>query len=265
MLFTGKRLRVLVVDDDADICKWVETTLGQLGHKVFIASCVHEAIQILRSLSFDLVVSDLRMEGDDGIDLLTHLRRINWTSPKFILFTSHADLPREMALDLGANDVLGKPCSERELVDAIHLAFKDIHSAEDDSKAQREKKVRVCVALDADLSIEGDVSARVGKVLNVAQGGMFLCLEHTQPPVNALVHLKVRFPSTGGGSGAVFQARGLVRWSRPLAGKGQPTGFGIQFLDLSPRDADLLEKFVQSERHQEMPKLEGGAARKKTA
>ncbi|MBX9768388.1 MAG: response regulator [Bdellovibrionales bacterium] len=263
----NRRLKILVVDDDADIRKWVETTLSQFGHRIALAHNVLSAIEILRTDGFDMIISDLRMDGDDGIDLLAHVRRINWTSPKFVLFTSHADLPHEMALDLGANDVLAKPCSERELVDCVMSTFKDIHSQGEGGSEEREKKIRVRVALDADLMIEGDPVARVAKVLNVAKGGMFLCLEHSQPEVNSLVSLKVRFPvgTPGVSAGFVFQVRGLVRWSRQMADKGQPSGFGVQFLDLKPYDSEFLNKLVESERHQKVPALDGGAANKKIA
>lgn len=264
----NKRLNILVVDDDADIRKWVEATLSNFNHRITLAENVSGAIETLRTGSFDLIISDLRMGGDDGIDLLAHVRRINWTSPKFILFTSHADLPHEMALDLGANDVLQKPCSERELMDCVMSTFKDIHSQGDGAAEEREKKLRVRVTLDADLVIEGDSFARVAKVLNVAKGGMFLCLEHSQPEVNSLVTLKVRFPTdTQGlkGVGRVFEVRGLVRWSRQLSDKGQPSGFGVQFLDLKPYDSDFLNRFVESERHPKGYGLDGGAKGKKIA
>src|SRR2546421_5659775 len=61
---------ILVVDDERSICELLEITFRKDGHKVEVASSVDAAKRKLESQIFDIVISDVRMPGQSGVDLL---------------------------------------------------------------------------------------------------------------------------------------------------------------------------------------------------
>ena len=69
--------RILVVDDEANIRNALAKLLSKQGHTVRTASGVAEAIDILRQSRFQIVVSDLRMPGEDGLQLLLQTKAID--------------------------------------------------------------------------------------------------------------------------------------------------------------------------------------------
>ena len=68
---------ILVVDDERSICELLEITFRKEGHKVEVANSVEEAQRKLESKVFDIVVSDIRMPGSTGVDLLKFVKEIS--------------------------------------------------------------------------------------------------------------------------------------------------------------------------------------------
>jgi DNA-binding NtrC family response regulator len=66
--------RILVVDDELSIANVIKLILNEAGYEVFTASTVAEATRILRDLSVDMVITDLRLSDGSGIDLLTYIK-----------------------------------------------------------------------------------------------------------------------------------------------------------------------------------------------
>src|SRR5215510_14460893 len=77
---------ILVVDDERSICELLEITFRKDGHRVEIANTVEAAKRKLESQIFDIVISDVRMPGADGLDLLRFVKEV---SPQcfFLLIT----------------------------------------------------------------------------------------------------------------------------------------------------------------------------------
>lgn len=68
---------VLLVDDDADLLALISMRIGSAGYEVVAASCAEEALAQVAGARPDLVVTDLRMPGMDGLALFERLRRIS--------------------------------------------------------------------------------------------------------------------------------------------------------------------------------------------
>lgn len=104
-----RRERVLVVDDDASVCWAVERLLRSRGYEVVIADGQAAALRHLRRQPVGLVLTDLRMPGGSGLELLAELRALRPGLP-VILTTAYGtvDVAAE-ALARGAVDVLPKP------------------------------------------------------------------------------------------------------------------------------------------------------------
>ncbi len=109
---------LLVVDDDARLRDLLRRYLSENGFRVTVAADAKEARANLASFAFDLIVLDVMMPGESGLDLTGALRR-NGRSPRLpvLLLTAMAEPEdRINGLEKGADDFLAKPFEPRELV-----------------------------------------------------------------------------------------------------------------------------------------------------
>ena len=117
------RRKILLVDDEAIIVKTLASRLSEEGFAVTSARDGHEALAHQAKTTFDLVITDLMMEGLDGIQVLKESKR---RSPQtsVIILTGYGDLTSAVdALRLGADDYLLKPCDNNELLFRISRCF----------------------------------------------------------------------------------------------------------------------------------------------
>jgi diguanylate cyclase (GGDEF)-like protein len=111
--------RVLVVDDDASIRGVVAEVLRDDGHTVVEAGSGDEALAQCGTDGFDLVLTDIRMPGMDGISLLERLRT-RYPSAHVVIMTSHASLDTAIgALKRGAYDYLSKPFESLDIISEV--------------------------------------------------------------------------------------------------------------------------------------------------
>ncbi len=118
--------RILVIDDQEPIRRVVRRALEQDGHEVFDASDGEVGMEILESQSFDIVITDIFMPGQDGIVTLRQIRK-RFPAVKVIVIsggdsTGMMDL-REDAELLGAVSSLQKPFNAREIMDKVRAAL----------------------------------------------------------------------------------------------------------------------------------------------
>jgi CheY-like chemotaxis protein len=114
--------RVIVIDDQEPIRRMVRRALEQAGHEVFAASDGEEGVQLLARHSADVVISDIFMPGQDGIETLRQIRK-QFPAVKVIVIsggdsTGMLDLRHDAEL-LGAVKSVSKPFNAREIVDAV--------------------------------------------------------------------------------------------------------------------------------------------------
>ncbi len=110
---------VLVVDDEAANRYSVSKTLQRVGYMVSEAANGEDALALIDQQPFDVVLTDIRMPGLDGVELL---RRIKDRAPDaiVILMTGYASLGTTVeALRLGAHDYLIKPCSSQDIRQSV--------------------------------------------------------------------------------------------------------------------------------------------------
>ena len=107
--------RVLVVDDDPELLRFLQDEFSQQGLDCSSTNCGGDALLKLRQESFDLVVLDWTLPDFDGIEICRRLRSSGDTTPVLML-TAHDDVDdRVKALDLGVDDYLTKPFELKEL------------------------------------------------------------------------------------------------------------------------------------------------------
>jgi EAL domain-containing protein (putative c-di-GMP-specific phosphodiesterase class I) len=113
---------VLVVDDDAPLCRAVERVLRSEGFNVTTITNPTLAIEAIMQTSFDVILSDITMPGMSGVDLLRVLRAYDVDVP-FILMTGNPTLETaEEAVSLGALQYLHKPTPNNVLIQAVERA-----------------------------------------------------------------------------------------------------------------------------------------------
>jgi two-component system NtrC family response regulator/two-component system response regulator HydG len=130
--------RIVVIDDEVNAASALETLLREDGYDVAKANDARTGLQILEKTEADLVLTDLRMPGMDGIDLLS---RIKETRPEtmVILMTAYGTVKTAVkAMKLGAEDYLGKPIDVEELEVILQKALEKKHLLEE-TKSLRER------------------------------------------------------------------------------------------------------------------------------
>ncbi|MEQ8660861.1 MAG: sigma-54 dependent transcriptional regulator, partial [Gammaproteobacteria bacterium] len=111
--------RVLVVDDDADMLGLLRRWLESDGYRVTVAPAGEEALRLLATTAQDLVVTDLYMDGMDGLTLVTRVHDDNPLMP-VIMLSGHAQIPDAVrATHLGTSAFLTKPIEKDELLTEI--------------------------------------------------------------------------------------------------------------------------------------------------
>jgi two-component system, NtrC family, response regulator AtoC len=109
-------LKILVVDDEPDVRNSLTRFLGKLGHDANTATDGNEGLKRLHSEPFEVLITDLRMPGLDGLELLRRIKHIERSPVHVIVITGHGDMDNAiLALKYGAYDYLRKPINVREL------------------------------------------------------------------------------------------------------------------------------------------------------
>ena len=114
---------ILVVDDDGEIRRLVAKFLRDNGYRVTTARDGRDMRQAMRDALIDLVVLDLMLPGENGLDLCRDLRRTS-TTPVIMLTAHGSETDRIVGLELGADDYLTKPFSPRELLARVKAVLR---------------------------------------------------------------------------------------------------------------------------------------------
>ena len=131
--------QILIVDDEASMRKMLDILLTQEGYEVQTAPNAEAAMDALNLHPFDLVLSDIRMPGLSGIDLLRRLKAED-SQTEVVLMTAYASTESAIeAIKLGAFDYVTKPFQVDELVNIVRHAL--------EKKALKEENVLLRVEL----------------------------------------------------------------------------------------------------------------------
>ena len=118
------RGKVYVIDDDEAMRDSLDFMLGAADFHVTLFESAHHFLDALSNIEFGCVVSDVRMPGIDGIELLKRLKAGPTLFP-VVIMTGHGDVPLAVeAMKLGAVDFLEKPFEDDRLIGMIDAALK---------------------------------------------------------------------------------------------------------------------------------------------
>lgn len=113
---------ILLVDDDAAICSLFAQVLSRAGYRVFTVDNAKLGLEVLKRMAIPVLITDLFMEGMDGLQLITRTRQ-HHPATKIIAMTGggsyEADECLRLAADVGADDALSKPFKAQDLLRAV--------------------------------------------------------------------------------------------------------------------------------------------------
>jgi NtrC-family two-component system response regulator AlgB len=137
---------ILIVDDDTSIRTHLAACVCELGHEAEVAADATEALAVMDRTAFDVVLSDVRMAGMDGLALLRELRRRH-PDAGVVLMTAYATIPDAVdAIRSGAYDYLAKPFS-LEQVGLVLARLLEVQTLRHENRALRR-------AIEAPLPLE---------------------------------------------------------------------------------------------------------------
>jgi two-component system, OmpR family, alkaline phosphatase synthesis response regulator PhoP len=138
--------RILVVDDDTDICELLKYNLEKEGYEVKVAHDGKRAIEIAKKFLPELTLLDIMMPIQDGVETCRQMREIPELTGSYIIFlTARSEEYSEVAaFDVGADDYINKPIKPRALMSRINAIFR---------RDQKKKKVNSTVKV-GDLMID---------------------------------------------------------------------------------------------------------------
>jgi EAL domain-containing protein (putative c-di-GMP-specific phosphodiesterase class I)/DNA-binding response OmpR family regulator len=112
-----RQATVLLVDDDEDMAEFVRAALPEKSYQVLWATRVDKAVEMLRSITPDVALVDIKLEGETGWDFLRQLRNDSTSSrvPVIMISASAEIFDREMSLRMGADRYLVKPVTPANL------------------------------------------------------------------------------------------------------------------------------------------------------
>ncbi len=226
---TSKTL--LFAEDEPELLEIYTHWFQRLGYNVLGASNGNQALAICRTQPVDLVISDVRMAGGDGIALARELRTTMDASPLLVFLTGFADLSNEEAYDLGACSILSKPIDRDKLRQAVERFLKpprELWSAP--------LTLRLNALIENRYQSLPDALDQ--RALSLGRGGMFV-RDSRSLPEEVPIGFQFRFTE---GKASRMYGSGILRWQRPLSQQNLPAGMGIEILHL---DAEALDPVVQ--------------------
>ena len=125
----NNKYKVLVIEDEANICNLLDTILTTNGYQVVTEGTCSEGIMMMRSYVPDLVILDLGLPDKDGLEFIKTIRQSD-TTPILVVSARSTENDKVLALDLGANDYITKPFGNAELMARVRAALRDRRSTE---------------------------------------------------------------------------------------------------------------------------------------
>jgi two-component system, OmpR family, response regulator len=115
--------RILLVDDDVELCEMLGEYLAAEGFEVTLKHDAESGVETALGGDIDVVVLDIMLPGQSGLEALRQIRQQS-LMPVLMLTAKGDDVDRIVGLELGADDYLPKPCNPRELVARLRAVLR---------------------------------------------------------------------------------------------------------------------------------------------
>lgn len=126
----NNEVKILVVEDDDSIRKFIAINLKRNGFRVFEASSGEDALDNIKVISPEVLILDIMLPGINGFEVCTKVRDIYPDIFIIMLTAKNQDMDKIMGLELGADDYIVKPFNPLELVARIRALLRRTHKIE---------------------------------------------------------------------------------------------------------------------------------------
>src|SRR5690349_15893190 len=131
---------ILVVDDDCLISQQLEQLFTQEGYRATVASNAEQALELLQNEDIDLVITDLRLPGMDGVALTKQIVE-RWADVPIVIMTGYAEIANAVqVLKMGASDYIVKPFGMAAIQESVRVALEKAGSFVEVRQLRRELK-----------------------------------------------------------------------------------------------------------------------------
>ena len=122
------KIKVLVVDDEIDLCEVMEALIEDSSKSIECNTCYSgmDALNALGRKKYDIVVTDIKMPGMNGVELIKQIRSQHMPSPLLYAITGFTDFDNSEILGAGAEEVFKKPCDLAILVESVNVASREM-------------------------------------------------------------------------------------------------------------------------------------------
>lgn len=219
-------LKILVVDDEPDVCKLLKSLLEPLGIETLALSDSQEAARRVVSEKFDGIVLDANMPSPDGFELTRHVRThaLNRGAPIVMITAWDNVATMRKAFRAGISFFLGKPFTPEKLYGLLRAARGAMLREKRHHARLPLRTTVVCIFREEKYNVTS---------LNVCEGGM--ALENAGgAPLGEYVEVEFRLPT----SSDLLKLRGKVIRKEP------PDRTALQFLNLLETDREALQDFI---------------------
>lgn len=226
--------KVLIVDDVNLMLELEKSLLRFSPVRVFTARNGEEALELVRSERPDLVYMDLNMPKMNGVDCCIAIKSDPELRDTPVIMVTTAGKPedQELCARAGCDGYITKPVDRRLFLEIGRRYIPDI-----DRREQR-------IPFSLPVTCRTEQKELTGTTTDISVGGLYLAIDHGIAREES-VEIAITIP----GGGAPVRARGRVAWLNGVDGKVKPrfpSGFGIEFMDISPKDLEQVREFVES-------------------
>jgi len=145
---SNREIRILLVEDEEKLARFVELELNHEGYKVTKAFNGRDGFDLATSGDFDLILLDIMLPVLNGMEVLRRLRKTS-NIPVIMLTARDETMDKVAGLDLGADDYITKPFAIEELLARIRAVLRKRETATADNKTPNDKILTACgVSLD---------------------------------------------------------------------------------------------------------------------
>jgi CheY-like chemotaxis protein len=227
--------KVLVVDDEPDI-RDILTFEFELYDVIVTQACeAEEALKLIETQDFDLIVSDIRMPGGDGLTLIKGLKQGPKAHVPLIFVSGFADLSLSEAYDLGAEGVFQKPFEFEDLISAASRCLQ--------KEQERFNNYNSKLNSNYVFRFKNWEEAINSGQINLGRGGFFLSHLPTQASeLNQEVKFEINFEETK----SVFRGTGRIRWSRKQVYQNLSVGMGLEIISLDDGSRNDFLRLVEA-------------------
>lgn len=220
----------LVVDDEEFLREIISEELQRKGVTVIEATNGEEAFKLFQTNSPDIIITDLRMPGGNGIDLLEKIKATSTIRPVVVLITAYSDFTDDAIFDMGADAVFSKPFKPKALVMAVEKCLMPL------SEKLTTKHEDIHPKLELEYVCNSLASAEQKGDLIMGRGGMFLATADQNLKAKDYIKFKIMFSETN----QMVTGIALCQWIRRNSSNNLKIGAGLEIIELNPEGIDLL-------------------------